>query len=251
MSNRSFARGLAILGTFQGGQPQTLTSVSRNTGLSKATARRFLSTLVEVGYLRAGQDKRFRLTTKALDLGFSALMGQGITSALQEPLREIAEICGGAGNLVELDGHRAVVVARQSAPTEQTRFVSLNITVGSRLPVLHSGHGRMLLAQSPEIAHQLLSNPPDEAFSDRGVRDIDRISRAISEAQRLGYCWLQDEFQLGYGSLAVPVEMSDERIFVLGASFTLADHNLEDLKNRLLNPLRCNSMRLSKMLHLQ
>ncbi len=49
---QSLARGLAVIRAFDADNPrQTLSEVARNTGLTRATARRFLLTLVELGYL--------------------------------------------------------------------------------------------------------------------------------------------------------------------------------------------------------
>lgn len=50
---QSLARGLAVLHSFNGERPrQTLAQVAEVTGLARATARRFLHTLVTEGYAR-------------------------------------------------------------------------------------------------------------------------------------------------------------------------------------------------------
>ena len=63
----SLARGIAVLRAFGPGTPElTLSQVAALTDLSPAVARRFLLTLVQLGYLRQ-IDRRFVLTPKVID----------------------------------------------------------------------------------------------------------------------------------------------------------------------------------------
>lgn len=50
---RSLERGLAVIRAFDASAPEmTLSEVARRAGLTRATARRFLHTLVDLGYVR-------------------------------------------------------------------------------------------------------------------------------------------------------------------------------------------------------
>ena len=65
----SLARGLAVIRAFgHDAHEMTLTEVARRTGLTRATARRFLHTLARLGYAASADGKHFRLTAKVLDL---------------------------------------------------------------------------------------------------------------------------------------------------------------------------------------
>ena len=72
-SVQSLARGLSVLRSFgEGSSRMTLSELSSNSDLPRATVRRSLITLVELGYV--GQDERsFFLKPKLLELGFSYL----------------------------------------------------------------------------------------------------------------------------------------------------------------------------------
>lgn len=70
---QSLARGLAVIRAFDANNPHmTLSEVAARTGLTRATARRFLHTLVELGYVRT-DGKTFALTALVLQLGYSYL----------------------------------------------------------------------------------------------------------------------------------------------------------------------------------
>ena len=90
---QSLERGLAVLTSFSGETPAlTLSDVARRTGLTRATARRLLLTLEELGYV--GSDGRlFHLRPKTLDIGYAYL------SSL--PVAEIEKISSLGGRTVQ------------------------------------------------------------------------------------------------------------------------------------------------------
>ena len=68
---QSLDRGLAVLRSFNHDLPaMTLADAARATGLTRATARRLLHTLVEIGYVTT-DGKLFELSPKVLDLGYA------------------------------------------------------------------------------------------------------------------------------------------------------------------------------------
>src|SRR6202012_1567995 len=72
---QSLERGLAVIRAFGPDHPQlTLSDVARRTGLTRATARRFLLTLAELGYVDS-DGRLFRLRPQVLELGYSYLSG--------------------------------------------------------------------------------------------------------------------------------------------------------------------------------
>ncbi len=68
---RSLSRGLTVLQAFNAERPaMTVADMSRATGLTRATARRLLHTLVTLGYA-CTDGRTFELTPRVLDLGFA------------------------------------------------------------------------------------------------------------------------------------------------------------------------------------
>ena len=87
---QSLARGLAVIRAFDAEHVQmTLSDVSRRTGLTRATARRFLLTLVELGYVRT-DGRSFELTALVLQLGYSYLAGQTLPQLAQPLLEDLS-----------------------------------------------------------------------------------------------------------------------------------------------------------------
>ena len=71
---QSLERGLAVMRAFRADRArQTLNEVAQVTGLTRAAARRFLLTLVELGYVR-NEGRTFSLRPRVLDLGYPYLV---------------------------------------------------------------------------------------------------------------------------------------------------------------------------------
>ena len=68
---QSLERGLSVIRAFDAEHSRlTLSEVAAATGLSRAAARRFLHTLVHLGYMRTAGG-RFELRPKILELGYA------------------------------------------------------------------------------------------------------------------------------------------------------------------------------------
>ena len=144
---QSFQRGLAVIRAFDADNPAlTLSEVARATGLARAAARRFLLTLVELGYMRV-EDRRFTLTPSVLELGHAYLSSLTLPEIALPYMRDFVSEVRESSSLCVLDEHHIVYVARVPA----NRIMSVSISVGTRFPAFATSTGRVLLAgQSDE-----------------------------------------------------------------------------------------------------
>ena len=87
----TLAKGLAVLSAFGKQRPaMTLSDAAAVAGLSRATARRVLRTLAQLGYVV--QDGRaFSLTPRVLELGFAYLSGQDWIDRALPMMKELSE----------------------------------------------------------------------------------------------------------------------------------------------------------------
>lgn len=206
----SLERGLNVLQTL-GDRPEglTLTDVATRIGLTRATARRFLLTLVELGFVQ--QERRlFTLTPKILSLGVSYLnnrpIWQSAEPAMQDLARRVNESCSAA----VLDGSEVVYVARVAGK----RIMSVNITIGSRLPALATSMGRVLLSNlSPTALHAFLGKARIDRFTEHTIIDRDALFAEIGEVRAHGYAIVDQELEIGLRSIAVPLRDRAGRAF--------------------------------------
>ena len=139
---QSLERGLSVIRVLNVPAPGlTLTDVAREAGLTRAAARRFLLTLVDLGYVRC-KDRRFSLTPSVLELGYSFLSSLTLPEIAQPHLRDLVQRVHESSSVSVLDGTDVVYVARE--PTQ--RIMTVAIAVGTRFPAYATSMGRVLLA---------------------------------------------------------------------------------------------------------
>ncbi|MEO7722416.1 MAG: IclR family transcriptional regulator C-terminal domain-containing protein [Pseudolysinimonas sp.] len=213
---QSLARGLEVIRAFDGESPRlTLSEVAARTGLSRATARRFLLTLNELGYV-ASDGRDFRLTPRVLQLGFSYLSGLTLPELAQPHLEELSRRLNESTSASVLDGDAIVYVAR--VPTR--RIMNAAITIGTRFPAEITSMGRVLLAAQPE------SQWPD-------------ARRAVLERVRSqGWSLVDQELEVGLRSIAAPIHDANGAVIAaINVSTTTATSTLERITEEFLPAL--------------
>src|SRR5215467_14516414 len=142
---QSLERGLAVIRAFGPDRTRlTLSEVAREAGLTRAAARRFLLTLVELGYVRS-DGREFSLRPRVLELGYAYLSGLTLPDVAGPHLEELVARLHESSSISILDGQHVVYVAR--VPTK--RIMTVAISVGTRFPAYATSMGRVLLAALP------------------------------------------------------------------------------------------------------
>jgi IclR family transcriptional regulator, pca regulon regulatory protein len=215
---RSFARGLSVIRAFTEDRPElTLSDVARETGLTRAAARRFLLTLVDLGYVTV-DDRSFRLTPRVLELGYAYLSSSGLPELAQPHLERVAAETGESSSVSVLDGQDVVYVARVAT----SRIMRINIAIGTRFPAWVTSMGRALLSGfDDDELWQALESAERTAFTPHTVTDVDELVRIIRRVRLLGYALVEEELELGLRSLAVPVRGNDGAVV---AAMNLSTH---------------------------
>lgn len=212
----TFAKGLKVLEAFDADTPSlTLAELARRTGQDRATARRGALTLVELGYLRQ-VGRYYALTPRVLSLAAGFLQSQGFGRLVQPVLNHHAAQLGVEITLAARDGQDVLLLAQS---TTQTGPISYGFTLGSRLPLLHTSLGRMLLAgEVPEVAQDLITNAPMWTQTDQALRSRDSIAARIDASRSDGFNVTDSEFEPGIVGLSVPVSVSGSRPLAIGSS---------------------------------
>src|SRR6476469_6668223 len=139
---QSLERGLAVIRAFDTEHPElTLSDVARETGLTRAAARRFLLTLADLGYVRS-DGRLFALTARVLELGYAYLSALSLPEIAEPHLEALVADVRESSSLSVLDGDDIVYVAR--VPTSRIMRVAIN--VGTRFPAYATSMGRVQLA---------------------------------------------------------------------------------------------------------
>lgn len=197
---QSLARGLAVIRAFDADHAElTLSDVARRAEVTRAAARRFLHTLVSLGYVRS-DGRLFALTPRVLELGFSYLSSLSLPDVLQPHLELLSREVGESVSAAVLDGADIVYIARVPA----RRIMSVRITIGTRFPAYATSMGRVLLAAlpAPARADALAHLHP---LTDRTLTDAARLDAELDRVAAQGWAVVDGELEAGLRSIAVGV----------------------------------------------
>jgi IclR family pca regulon transcriptional regulator len=233
---QSLDRGLSVIRALSTPGPGlTLADVARETGLARAAARRFLITLQELGYVRA-DDRRFSLTPRVLELGYSYLSSLSLPEIAQPHLRDLVQRVNESSSVSVLDGFDVVYVARE--PTR--RIMTVTISVGTRFPAYATSMGRVLLSGLTDAGlDDFLARAELLPLTASTIVDPVALRQEIARIRDRGWAMVDQELEAGLRSVAAPIR--DPRGKML-AAVNLSAHasrtTLEAMRRELVPPLQ-------------
>jgi IclR family pca regulon transcriptional regulator len=206
---QSLERGLAVIRAFDSEHRElALSDVARATGLTRAAARRFLLTLVSLGYVNLS-DGRFSLRPRILELGYAYLSSLTLPEVAQPHMEELVSTVNESSSISVLDDLEIVYVVR--VPTR--RIMSITLAVGTRLPAYATSMGRVLLANLPDAAlEERLSRIELRPLTPRTITSKDALRATLDTIRRQGYAVVDQELEEGLRSLAMPIRDAREQV---------------------------------------
>ncbi|MFT3864239.1 MAG: IclR family transcriptional regulator C-terminal domain-containing protein [Solirubrobacterales bacterium] len=228
---QSLERGLAVLRAFDSEQNEMrLSEVAAATGLTRAAARRFLLTLVELGYVRV-EDGRFSLRPRVLDLGYAYLSGLSFSEIAQPHMETLVRAVKESSSISVLDDTDVVYVVR--VPTR--RIMTITLAVGTRLPAFATSMGRILLAALPEgEREERLRRIKLRKLTPHTVTSKAALREEIEKAAEQGYAMVDQELEEGLRSAAVPIVDSKGESAALNISVHASRASMEELRDKFL-----------------
>lgn len=199
---QSLERGLAVIRAFDAEHPRlSLSDVARRTDLSRAAARRFLRTLVELGYV--GTDGReYFPRPSLLDLGYAYLSGLPLPALARPHLEELSARTHESSSLAVLDGDDIVYVERVAV----RRIIAAAIGIGTRLPAYVTSMGRVLLACDDRIdLGAFLAQAPFPARTATTLTTAEELGAELGRVRAQGWSLVDEELEAGLRSVAAPV----------------------------------------------
>ncbi|MFE2068194.1 IclR family transcriptional regulator C-terminal domain-containing protein [Streptomyces sp. NPDC059467] len=176
----SLARGLTVLTAFgEGRSTLTLTDVAKATGLARATARRALITYEYLGLVRAA-DRAFTLTPRVLSLGYPPLSRTTLARLATPHLRALADRLQEPTALAVLVPGTGPAEIQYVAVAAASRVLTVDITVGTRLPASRTALGRALLELDGPHGHALADEELESGLRSIAVPVRDRAGRPVA-----------------------------------------------------------------------
>jgi IclR family pca regulon transcriptional regulator len=232
---QSLDRGLAVIRAFDAQHPRLqLSEVARATGLTRAAARRFLLTLVQLGYVQV-DGREFSLRPRVLELGYSYLSGLTLPDVAQPHLEALVGRVDESSSISVLDGDDIVYVAR----VHTKRIMTVMITVGTRFPAHATSMGRVLLAHLPadELA-EYLARARLAPLTPHTLTDPAALEGTLARVRAQGFALVDQELEEGLRSAAAPIRNRDGSVVAaVNLSVSASRTSLRQLEEQFLPPL--------------
>ncbi len=243
----SALRLFEVLKAFRRDRPRmTLSEVAEHTGLTRASARRFLLTLVHAGYAET-DGKRFALTPRLLELGHAVMATSSVWDITRPVLADLSGRLGESCYGAVLDGTEVLYVLH--IPSAR-HLINVDLRVGSRTPAYCTSVGRVLLAGLvPEAAERVIAASRPEPRTPKTVTGRATLRAAVDQARETGWAIVDEELELGLRSLSVPLRgrggMTLGALNICGPTSRVS---LEELRTRFLGELLAAAARIQAAL---
>ena len=243
----SLARGLAVVQAFQERKRHlTIAQISHRTEIPRAAVRRCLYTLIKLGYATT-DGRTYSLLPKVLTLGHAYLSSTPLAVSAQPYLDRMSEQLHEACNMATLEGDDILYIAR-SATTQ--RLISVDLSVGGRLPAYCTSMGRILLAALDDASLQdYLDHADLQTKTSRTLTTPQALFECLQQVRQQGWCIVDQELEQGLRSIAVPVyDASGQVLAALNVSTHAGRVSRSELEQRFLPSMLSASRELSAQL---
>jgi DNA-binding IclR family transcriptional regulator len=202
-SSRILFRGLAIL-ELLAKAPEGLPApeIAEAMGLHRSSIYRYLKVLVDQGYIMKGDDGRFVLGARILELASLALERNDLRNVAHPELIELCSQTGGTVHLCRLDEAEVIYLDK----VETARTLPLYSRIGGRAPAYCTGVGKVLLAYlHPEQLDRAIEGTEFRKHTEATVTDPDQLRENLKVIAEQGYALDCGEHEEGVHCVAVPL----------------------------------------------
>jgi IclR family pca regulon transcriptional regulator len=240
------AKGLAIIELFGSTSSRlSVASAAEGIGVARATARRCLLTLVDLGYVEY-DGRYYRPTPRMLRLGSAYLDTSSLPGLADQHLTDARDELGESVSLAVWEDGWSIFVAR----AEAQRIVKTGVRVGARLPAHCSATGRVLLAAlgDDEVREQL-ATAERERRTPHTLTDPGALLEVVRHVREEGFAISDEELELGMRAIAVPVtDGAGRTVAAMSVSASAARVSAERMRREFEPVLRREASRLGRKL---
>jgi IclR family pca regulon transcriptional regulator len=239
-------RGLSLIQTFdEANSRQTATQAGQRCGLTRTAARRYLLTLLHLGYV-ATDGKLFWLTPRVMRLGQSYLESARLPRIVQPSLQRVAMGTQEISFVSVLDGDDIVYIARNG----QNRSMNTSFALGARVPAHTTASGMLLMAlQGADAVEEWLQKGRLRTFSSHTITDHDRLRQEMARIRAQDWSLSERQLDLTYRGVAVPLrDHKGNTIAALSVSIPVQFETSQQAIERVLPLLRETAQSLRQLL---
>jgi IclR family pca regulon transcriptional regulator len=201
----SLSHGLSVLEAVADGDGVIgLAALSKRLGFNKTSTWRLAHTLVDLGYLHQDPDTRnFRPAPRILALGYSYFDGLDLKHLSLPHLHQLSTRHNETVSLAVRSGDELIYIDR----TSTSHVVSINVHIGTRLPLSCTSLGRALICEMPAdwVEEYLERIANDPKTPKQALVEPKRLLQRLADARERGYTVNDEELVKGMRAVSSPV----------------------------------------------
>ena len=230
-------KGLALMMCFgQEHSRLSATQVAQLAGMARTAARRYLLTLVHLGYV-ATDGKLYWLTPRVLRLSQAYLSSSRLVRIAQPLLQRLAQGTGEGVYLSVLEGDQIVYIAYQGTHQNTGRLQQIGYMLGTLVPAHLTAAGMLLLALRPdESLDHWLAHTEFKMLTVHSVTDRAQMRQRLLDVRLQGWAVSEQQLELQYRGIAVPVrDARGNAVAALSITSLLGKETADQTCQRLLS----------------
>jgi IclR family pca regulon transcriptional regulator len=204
--SESLARGLKVARAFDREQPKMrISEVAAKTGMTRASARRYLLTLKSLGYV-GSESEWFYPLPRILELGYAFVSSARLEEFVEPILQRLSAETDAAAHFAVFDNNETLCLGSVFSQ----KLFGFFISIGARQPAYAGSMGKVLLAGLSDIKlDEYLATVRRVSHTKDTVISAATLRREIAEIREQGYALNRGEMTPGIVGVAVPVRSKD------------------------------------------
>ena len=181
----------------------TISYISSELNWSKSTVHRFLSTLLELGYVRQKEDNNYCLSLKFLAISNSIINSLELRDIAKPFLQRLAKETNTDVHLAILEGFDSVFIDRVDGDVPLTT----NFHIGRRAPAYCTAVGKVILAHmSDEDLERRAPSKTFKSFTQNTITSLDELKKELAIIREREYAIDNSEHNVEIGCIASAIK---------------------------------------------
>lgn len=186
-------------------EPRRLTDISHALDMPASTVIRFLSTLINMGYVSQEPDsEKYFATLRLCGISDKISRGFDICDAARPYIRQLSALCSQTICLAAEHNHKVYYESILLASDRQS--ISALRRVGQLLPYHCTDVGKIFLAaKTSQQLHNIFSSSHFQKYTAGTITDLSHLQEEIDTIRNTRCAYDREEFSIGVSGFAVPI----------------------------------------------
>lgn len=220
--------------TEQNNRPLRLQDIAQGLSMNSSTVLRFLSSLIEYGYVQQNPETlRYRLTMRICAVASKVSTSVNLTETAQPFMRRVVDVFQESVCLGILQSNHVVYIDVLNGPDNILRSTQ---RIGNNAPIHCTGIGKVLLLNyNNEEISDILNREGMRVFTRNTLSTPEELLSEMETVRQQGYAFDNEECEQGVRCVAVPIRDYTEKV-IAGMSVTGTIFRLTQERIKLLLP---------------